>query len=544
MKRKNKSKAPKGSLYQEVTQKELLLSVIIPAYNLEEDIALCLDSVLAQDLKEMEILVVDNGSQDGTAETLRRYAEKDPRIKPIYLEKNRMPSGARNAALDVAQGKYVHFCDGDDMVPKGAYRELLRVAEAENAEVVTGNYSRKYPAEGGVIREFSHYQAQTGFERCFESGNTTLWNKIFRRTIIEKLHLRFSMELRHSEDFLFYLQVLLQNPKVAYTDKSVYIYTEPYGHNESDESNSEIRYASVKCMEDGTYVYKKIFAQPITHHEEIWFACFCQNIDWHLQCSWRLIQDPEQRKEAFKILQEALKDVQKTTTICDWTKDNHMQRFVEIMGTDFFTFASMRYEDYMFLFLNRRGIRPRKAKSMIIQKTGQIQNENKDDILTSSAKEILEDIHKAYSHEIENAKQIWKSHYYTLIDSVLNDYWRQIISRELKEELYKYLQNFVKMMKTQNALCAINTEEDLERFQQIFCVDYAGFQTFSYTEYMLLCSTGSNGYCGSTGEKGDREGYHMPQPLEYYVAACRNGQLGMRGIIKGFMAWLKYKLNQ
>lgn len=171
------------------SKKEPILSVIIPAYNLENDIVLCLNSVLKQDVEEMEILVVDNGSRDGTSEVLRHYEAKDPRVKPIYIKENCMASGVRNAALNVAKGKYIHFCDGDDMVPEGAYEELLRIAEEEKADVVTENYSRKYPSQGNAIRISSHYQEKDAFARCFESGNATLWNKIFRRSLIENLHI-------------------------------------------------------------------------------------------------------------------------------------------------------------------------------------------------------------------------------------------------------------------------------------------------------------------------------------------------------------------
>lgn len=537
MKKKTKSTAQKSSNSKMVNQKEPVLSVIIPAYNLEDDIVLCLNSVLAQNVADMEVLVVDNGSQDGTAAAIRSIAETDRRVKPIYLKENSMPSGARNAALDVAQGKYVHFCDGDDMVPEGAYEELLRVAEAENADVVTGNYSRKYPSEGNVIRPFSHYQEQDGFVRCFESGNTTLWNKIFKRSLIMNQNLRFSMELRHSEDFLLYLQMLYQNPVVAYTDKSIYIYAEPYRHEESDKTNTEIRYASLRCVKDGIHVYKQIFAQPIDHHQELWFTGYCSNLSWCLQCSWRLIQNPQERKAAFEALQSALLEVQETTTTCDWTKEGHMGRFIEIFGVDFYTFASMSYEDYMYLFYQRQGIRPRAADRAVMQRMDRLHVKERDQALAQGVEQIIGDIRGAYDHEIATAGRTWKSHYYNLLDSALNDYWRQIASREVKEILYGRLQDFVNEMRTANSLCAIGTGDDISRFQQIFCVDYVAFQTLTYSQYILLCATSGGGAARGGG-------YYMPpQPLEYYVAACRNGQLGLRGIFKGIAAWLKCKLH-
>lgn len=156
------------------------------------------------------------------------------------------------------------------------------------------------------------------------------------------------MELRHHEDLLFYMQVMEQNPIAAYTDKSVYIYTNPYDHTDSDEVITGIRYACVRYTADTMRLYRQVFAQSADHHPEIWFECFSHNIGWLLQCSWRWIQNPEERREAFELIQDGLRNVQETATACDWTKGTHMQRFVEIFGTDFNTFVSMRYEDYIF----------------------------------------------------------------------------------------------------------------------------------------------------------------------------------------------------
>ena len=94
-----------------------LISVIVPAYNLEECLGRALDSILQQNIKDMEVIVVDDLSSDGTWELIKKYEKKDNRIKSIHMDHRSKPSGARNAALEVAKGKYIHFCDGDDAVP-------------------------------------------------------------------------------------------------------------------------------------------------------------------------------------------------------------------------------------------------------------------------------------------------------------------------------------------------------------------------------------------------------------------------------------------
>ena len=102
-----------------------LISVIVPAYNLEDCLGRALDSILKQGIKEMEVIVVDDLSSDGTWELIKKYEKKDSRIIPIHMDHRSKPSGARNAALEVARGKYIHFCDGDDAVPAKSYKIML-----------------------------------------------------------------------------------------------------------------------------------------------------------------------------------------------------------------------------------------------------------------------------------------------------------------------------------------------------------------------------------------------------------------------------------
>ena len=200
------------------------LSAIIPAYKVEKSIADCLESILKQNVDKMEIIIIDDGSIDNTRTIIEKYAEKYKQIVPVFCFENKGVSAARNAGLDVAHGDYIHFCDGDDSVPDRAYEELLRIAKEENADLVTGNYSRMYPNENSVIKPFSHYTAPTGKERCFESGNSMLWNKIYRRSLFEKNHLRFDEELKIYEDCLFFSIQMSQ-----------FIYTQNLAHGLSKE---------------------------------------------------------------------------------------------------------------------------------------------------------------------------------------------------------------------------------------------------------------------------------------------------------------------
>ena len=99
------------------------VSVIIPVYNVEEYLQECLDSVVNQTLKEIEIICVDDGSTDNSLEILKEYAQKDNRIT-VIMQENLHAGVARNAGLSQAKGEYVHFLDSDDWVDKNTYEEL------------------------------------------------------------------------------------------------------------------------------------------------------------------------------------------------------------------------------------------------------------------------------------------------------------------------------------------------------------------------------------------------------------------------------------
>ena len=113
---------------------EKLVSVIIPAYNIEDYIGRCLDSIISQTYKNLEIIVVDDGSRDYTGEILDNYAKKDRRIKVIHKE-NGGVSSARNKGIEAAEGDYIGFIDGDDLIEPEMYKTLVDLLEEENADI-------------------------------------------------------------------------------------------------------------------------------------------------------------------------------------------------------------------------------------------------------------------------------------------------------------------------------------------------------------------------------------------------------------------------
>ena len=111
------------------------VSVIIPVYNVEKYLSECLDSVVNQTLKDIEIICVNDGSPDGSAEILEEYAQKDNRIKVITQE-NRGVSEARNSGLKIASGEYIAFLDSDDYIDLKFFEQLYKRGIESNSDVV------------------------------------------------------------------------------------------------------------------------------------------------------------------------------------------------------------------------------------------------------------------------------------------------------------------------------------------------------------------------------------------------------------------------
>lgn len=117
---------------------EFLISVIVPIYNVEQYVAQCIESILNQTYKNLEIILVDDGSTDNSGQICDKYAQLDPRIHVIHQE-NMKASAARNAALDICTGEYISFIDGDDTIQPNMYSRCMEFIRKKNVDVVVFN---------------------------------------------------------------------------------------------------------------------------------------------------------------------------------------------------------------------------------------------------------------------------------------------------------------------------------------------------------------------------------------------------------------------
>ena len=193
----------------------LLLSIILPAYNCEAFLTQTLESVLTQLTEDCELVVVDDGSLDGTAEILKRYEGRKENLQIAYRD-HAGASGARNHGLDLARGAYVAFLDCDDCLEQGFLQKSLPMLEAQAGLYIMG--IKRVPLEGNsefwTVEDRVYDSACAFADAYIRNRNLLIYsncNKFYRRSVIEQARLRFEEGVDFGEDRLFnygYLRLL------------------------------------------------------------------------------------------------------------------------------------------------------------------------------------------------------------------------------------------------------------------------------------------------------------------------------------------------
>lgn len=190
------------------------LSIIVPVYNVLPYIRPCLDSLVGQTLEDYEIILIDDGSTDGTAQVLAEYAARYPEKIILRRVENGGQGRARNIAIDMARGDYLGFIDSDDWIDPTMYEKLCKQAEETGVDVVVCDWLIKHSDGRDQVfpaRVQDHWLAASG-SAC---------NKIFRRSLVGDT--RFPVGLWY-EDFYFSAMMLLKARGIEYLEEPLYMY--------------------------------------------------------------------------------------------------------------------------------------------------------------------------------------------------------------------------------------------------------------------------------------------------------------------------------
>lgn len=227
--------------------KNPLVSIIIPVYNTEEYLEECLDSLCNQTLEDIEIICIDDASNDNSSEILNFYVNMDDRIKLLKNKFNQGQSISRNRGLEIANGEYITFLDSDDLVQKDAYEKLYKFAHDYNHDLVVFDAIR---FNDEMIEWKSVLHKKAGYDKVYTQTNVfehksliydTSISKFIKKDFIKRNDFKFLENVLY-EDLLFSMQVLCASTSLGVYPDVKYYWRVRYGYKKSvTQSVSEIK---------------------------------------------------------------------------------------------------------------------------------------------------------------------------------------------------------------------------------------------------------------------------------------------------------------
>ena len=246
------------------------VSIIVPVYNAQRTVARCIDSILGQEYTDFELLLVDDGSTDSSGAICDEYAARDSRIR-VFHKENTGVSDSRNFAIDRARGTYLQFLDSDDWITPDATSSLVRAAESGPCDMVISDFYRVVGDrvsqkgdidEDGVMTRVDYSSHMMENPADFYYG--VLWNKLYRRSIIEAHHLRMNPEISWCEDFMFNLEYIRYAETFRAIQIPIYYYVKTKGSLVS-QSMSISRVVKMKLT---VFEYYHRFFKTVLDEEE------------------------------------------------------------------------------------------------------------------------------------------------------------------------------------------------------------------------------------------------------------------------------------
>lgn len=206
------------------------ISFIIPVYNLENYISVTLESCLRQDvpLEDYEIICVNDGSSDKSEDVVLSYASKYPNIK-LHSQENAGVSAARNKGIELANGKYIWFVDGDDVIADNCLGALLQILEENSIDVLDLGIQSVSERVAFEAKKIECRICPDGADKLMFMSSKGgvgggVWGQIFKAEVLKHNEIFFSREIKYSEDVLFGFKALIKAERCAKTDSVLYHY--------------------------------------------------------------------------------------------------------------------------------------------------------------------------------------------------------------------------------------------------------------------------------------------------------------------------------
>lgn len=236
------------------------VSVIIPCYNAEKYLDMCIESLLNQTLQDIEIICVDDGSTDCTLDRLHTYAQRDNRVR-VFSQQNKFAGAARNLGLSHARGEYLVFLDSDDFFEENLAQDAYAEAVLHNADVVLYNarcyddtvneFKKGWFLNIALVPEKQPFNMKDCPDRIYQISTPVPWTKMFRRQFLLDTKLQYQT-LRHTNDIFFVFSAMAMAKKIVALDKILVNYRIGQNTNLQSTKNRDplCFYAAYKAWHD------------------------------------------------------------------------------------------------------------------------------------------------------------------------------------------------------------------------------------------------------------------------------------------------------
>lgn len=217
------------------------LSIIIPVYNVEDYLPKCIESVINQTYPNIEIILVNDGSTDGSGIICEAYSKDNSKIQVIHKANGGL-SSARNVGLDAVNGKYIAFVDSDDWLDVDMYKTLIELLEVNNADIAACGFKEVFSdktishSDTGMVTLLNREDAINSLVSDENSVRFEVWNKVFKKELIGNLRFK---DRQIFEDVYFDRNIFLKLSKVVYIDKPFYNYLKTRDGNTNSHFNED-----------------------------------------------------------------------------------------------------------------------------------------------------------------------------------------------------------------------------------------------------------------------------------------------------------------
>lgn len=256
-----------------------LISVIVPVYNIEMFVERCIKSIVEQSYKNLEIILVDDGSTDNSANICDEWEKKDSRIKVVHKINGGL-SDARNSGLDIVSGEYISFIDGDDFIDKDMYKNMIYYITNYDCDICVCGMCKTENGQEFVTRpynyenkEFTILDSESGIKEVLNDKiDVSSCNKLYKKSVIGKLRFPYG---KTNEDFAMIYKFFFYSRKIVIINMNLYKYIQRDGSITTTKFNERQFDKFYNCIEMLDFIKSNIPNLTMYAEKYLWYQAFC-----------------------------------------------------------------------------------------------------------------------------------------------------------------------------------------------------------------------------------------------------------------------------